>query len=206
MWMGLPQLFILPLVPILMQRIDNRLLVGFGFTMFALSSFMNAFMSPDTSGEQLHWSMLVRALGQPFIFPPLSAAAAAGLPPAKIPNSSSLFNMMRNLGGSIGIAMLATFTTMREHFHFSAIADRITQNGSLLQERVAGMAAQFAASGQSADLAQMRAVASIAETVRRNAYVMAYGDCFFVVGIALLLSLIPVMFLAKPAPGSFGGH
>jgi DHA2 family multidrug resistance protein len=206
MWMGLPQLLILPLVPILMQRVDNRLLVGFGFIMFALSSFMNAYMSLDTAGEQLHWSMLVRAMGQPFIFPPLSAAAAAGLPPAKVPNSSSLFNMMRNLGGSIGIAVLATFTTNREHFHFATIAERLTQNGTLLQERVGGLARQFAATAPGADFAQMQAVAEIANTVRRNAFVMAYCDCFFVIGVALLLSLIPVMFLAKPAAGSFGGH
>jgi MFS transporter, DHA2 family, multidrug resistance protein len=205
MWMGVPQLLVLPLVPMLMRRLDNRILVGFGFTMFALSSFMNAYMSPDTAADQLHWSMLVRAMGQPFIFPPLSAAASAGLPPAKIPNSSSLFNMMRNLGGSVGIAVLATFTTTREHFHFDAIADRITQNGTLLQERLAGLAQQFG-SAQGADTAQLQAVASIANMARRNAYVMAYSDCFFVIGIALLLSLIPTMFLAKPAQGGFGGH
>ena len=205
MWMGVPQLFVLPLVPFFMQRIDHRILVAFGFIMFAASAFMNAYMSPDTSGDQLRWAMLVRALGQPFIFPPLSAAASAGLSPGKIPNSSSLFNMMRNLGGSVGIAVLATFTTNREHFHFSTIAERITQNGSLLQERLAGLTQHFGATSD-ADLAQMQAVASIGNMVRRNAYVAAYSDCFFVIGVALLLSLIPVMFLAKPQAGAFGGH
>jgi DHA2 family multidrug resistance protein len=162
-------------------------------------------MTPDTAGDQLRWSMLVRAMGQPFIFPPLSAAATAGLPPAKIPNSSSLFNMMRNLGGSIGIAVLATFTTTREHFHFDTIADRITQNSTLLQERLGGLTQMFGSAGGGADLAQMQAMASVANEVRRNAYVMAYCDCFLVIGIALLLSLIPVMFLAKPVGGSYGG-
>ena len=206
MWMGVPQLLVLPLVPMLMSRVDNRLLVGFGFTMFAISCFMNAYMSPDTAGDQLRWAMLVRALGQPFIFPPLSAAASAGLAPAKIPNSSSIFNMMRNLGGSVGIAVLATFTTTREHFHFATISDRITQNGPLLQERLAGMAQHFGVAAQGVDTAQMQAVASVANMVRRNAYVMAYSDCFFVIGVALLLSLIPTYFLARPAPGSFGAH
>ncbi|MGB8839702.1 MAG: DHA2 family efflux MFS transporter permease subunit [Aliidongia sp.] len=206
LWMGVPQFFVLPFVPMLMQRIDHRLLVGVGFILFATSSFMNAYMSADTSGEQLRWSMLVRAFGQPLLFPPLSAAAAAGLAPAKIPNSSSLFNMMRNLGGSVGIAVLATFTITREHFHFSTIAERITQNGTLLQERLAGMAGQFAANGHGGDGAPMQAVASLAEQVRRQSFVMAYCDCFFVIGVVLLLSLIPVMFLAKPEPASFGGH
>jgi DHA2 family multidrug resistance protein len=205
MWMGVPQLLVLPLVPLLMQRVDNRLLIAFGFIMFAISSFMNAFMSPDTAGDQLRWAMLVRALGQPFIFPPLSAAASAGLPPAKIPNSSSLFNMMRNLGGSVGIAVLATFTTTREHFHFATISERLTQNGTLLQERLTGMA-QHLGTTADADTAQMQAIAQVADMVRRNAYVTAYCDCFFVIGVALTLSLIPVMFLARPAPGSFGGH
>jgi DHA2 family multidrug resistance protein len=113
--------------------------------------------------------------------------------------------MMRNLGGSIGIAVLATFTTTREHFHFDAIADRITQNSTLLQDRLAGMARVFTPFGGGVETTQMQAMASVANEVRRNAYVMAYCDCFLVIGIALLLSLIPVMFLAKPAPGGMGG-
>jgi DHA2 family multidrug resistance protein len=203
LWMGLPQFLVLPFVPLLMQHVDNRLLVGFGFIMFAISSFMNAYMSPDTAGDQLFWAMLVRALGQPFLFPPLSAAAAAGLSPAKIPNSSSLFNMMRNLGGSIGIAVLATFTITREHFHFDVISQGITRNSTLLQERLAGMAGHFGAGG---DAASLQTVAALAEQVRRQSYVMAYSDGFFVIGVILLLSLIPAMFLARPAPRSFGGH
>jgi DHA2 family multidrug resistance protein len=206
MWLGLPQLLILPFVPLLMQRIDHRLLIGFGFTMFALSSFMNAYMSPDTGGDQLRLAMLVRAIGQPFIFPPLTSAAAAGLPPSKIPNSSSLFNMMRNLGGSVGIALLATFTTIREHYHFSVISEHLSRNNTLLQGRVADMSRGLMTSVPSGDLAEMKAIASIANTVRRNAFVMAYSDCFFIIGAALLLSLIPVIFLARPQTDAAGGH
>ena len=68
------------------------------------------------------------------------------------------------------------------------------------------MAQHFGAAAQGVDTAQLQAVASVANMVRRNAYVMAYSDCFFVIGVALLLSLIPTYFLARPAPGSFGGH
>src|SRR5580658_672613 len=206
MWQGLPQLLVLPFVALLMQRLDHRLLVGFGFVMFASSCFMNAYLGPDTAGDQLRLPLLVRAIGQPFIFPPLSAAAAAGLAPAKIPNSSSLFNMMRNLGGSVGIALLATFTTTREHFHFATAADRITRNSPLVQERLAGMAQHLAAGGESADAARLQAVASVAGLVRRNAFVMAYSDCFFVIGVILLLSLIPVLFLPRPRSATPGGH
>jgi len=80
MWLGLPQLAIFPLVPFVMKRIDPRLTVGFGLILFAISCFMNSFLTHDWGIEQLRWSQLVRAVGQPFIITPLSALAAGSLP------------------------------------------------------------------------------------------------------------------------------
>ena len=70
MWSGLPQLFLIPLVPKLMQRFDVRLLAALGFSIFAFSCFMNSSMSSSTDITQLKWSQLVRALGQPLMIVP----------------------------------------------------------------------------------------------------------------------------------------
>lgn len=86
------------------------------------------------------------AAGQPFIIVPLSGLAAGSQPPSEQANASAIFNIMRNLGGSIGIAMLSTFITFRERFHFSVIGDALTQNSlrtsTLLNDYTQALAAK----------------------------------------------------------------
>jgi len=150
--------------------------------------------------------MLVRALGQPFVITPISTMATAGVEPSQTAAASSIFNIMRNLGGSIGIALLQTFTTWREHFHFDVIAQRVTQNGLLAQERIQGMAQQFVADAGDPSAATQMAIAQIRNLVRRDAFVMAYSDCFYIMGAVLLLSMLAIFLLQKPKAGAGGGH
>lgn len=199
MWMGLPQLLILPLQPLVMRRFDSRLVVAFGLSLFAASCLMNAFLTPDTAIDQLKWSQLVRALGQPFIISPLSQMATVGIPPRQAGQASALFNMMRNLGGSVGIAALGTVVDQREHFHFSVLAERMSANLPLLAERLQAMAGVLGGTG--------RALGELAGIVRRQAYVMAYADGFAIVGVSLLASLLIAPFLVRARDGAGGaGH
>ena len=96
MWMGLPQLFLLPLLPLVLKLFDGRLVIGFGLALFGISCGMNAYMSPDTAIDQLKTAQLVRAAGQPFIISPLSQMATVGIAPAQAGGASALFNMARN--------------------------------------------------------------------------------------------------------------
>jgi DHA2 family multidrug resistance protein len=204
MWLGLPQLLIFPIVPAVMRRVDPRLMVGFGLLLFAISCFMNAFLTHDWAIQQLRWSQLVRAAGQPFMIVPLSSLAAGGLPQRDQAQGSAIFNIMRNLGGSVGIAMLATFVTIREHFHFSVIGDRLTQNSLQVAQWVGGMTQTLAPKAPGSSLAHMQAIAELANMVRREAYVMAYSDCFFVLGIALLLNILALFLIPKPKNAAIG--
>jgi DHA2 family multidrug resistance protein len=198
MWIGLPQLLIFPLVPILMRWIDARLLLAFGLAVFAVSNFMNIHMTHDTAEPQLRLSMLVRAIGQPFVITIISQMAVAGVAAADSAGASSLFNVMRNLGGSIGIALLQTFTTWQEHFHFDVIAQRLSEDDPKVHERLALMAEQMrAGTGGTGDASAM-ALAQLQNMVRREAYVMAYSDCFYIMGAAMAVALIAVCFLRKP--------
>jgi DHA2 family multidrug resistance protein len=197
MWMGLPQLLVFPLVPLLMKRIDARFLLGFGLIVFAASNFMNVDMTHDTAEPQLRWSMLVRAAGQPFVITIITQMATARLRKEDMANASSLFNVMRNLGGSMGIALLQTFTTWQEHFHFDIISQHLSRNNLITQERVQTMAHGLA-SGQihAADPTTL-ALIELQNMVRREAYVMAYSDCFYIMGAVLLFSVIAIFFMEK---------
>jgi len=200
MWMGLPQLFVLPLLPLALKLFDSRLVIGFGLTLFGVSCGMNAWMSPSTGIDQLKTVQLVRAAGQPFIMAPLSQMATVGIAPGQAGAASALFNMMRNLGGSVGIAALGTVVEKREHFHFSVMAERVTRNGARTAERLGWAAAQLGS--------EARAVGALAAQVRSQAFVMAYSDAFAVISAVLLLSLLAVPFLipASRGDGSGGGH
>jgi len=161
---------------------------------------MNGYMNHDTALPQLRWPQLVRAIGQPFIIVPLSSLATGALTLDQQAQGSAIFNVMRNLGGSIGIAMLSTFTTIREHYHFAVISDRVTRDNLLTQGRVADAAHAFAVKSGAA-LGHVQALGYIRNIVRRDAFVMAYSDCFFAMGVGLLLSILTLLAIpaAKPA-------
>ncbi|HWD56829.1 MAG TPA: DHA2 family efflux MFS transporter permease subunit [Stellaceae bacterium] len=207
MWLGLPQLLIFPLVPLTMRYVDSRVIVGFGLALFAVSCFMDSYLTHDWAIQQLKWSQLVRAAGQPFIITPLSSLAAGSQPPREQAGASAIFNIMRNLGGSVGIAMLSTFLTFREHFHFSVMRDRLTENGlntaALIGDYTKALAAKTPAG---AGATHMQALAQLAGTVRREAFVMAYSDCFFVIGWALVICILALFLVKKPPESAAPAH
>jgi DHA2 family multidrug resistance protein len=196
-WAGVPQLFIIPFIPKLMQRIDVRFMVALGVALFSVSAFMNARLTYQTGYDQLIWSQLVRAMGQPLIMVPLTSIATAGLPPKDAGSASGLFNMMRNLGGSIGIAALATLLTTREQFHSNRLGDSVSLYNSQTQERINQLTQYFTNRGADLSTAQDQAIKAIDNIVRREAFVMAFNDCFYFIGIALLVSGIAILFFKK---------
>lgn len=203
MWLGLPQLLLFPLLPLILKYVDSRICCAFGIAMFALSCFINGTtMTHDSGFDQLKWTQLVRALGQPLLMVPLNQMATIGIAPQQAGSASALFNMARNLGGSVGIALLGTLVEQREHFHFSVIAERLTRNSARVTgwlDNVAGMLAPHGGD------ATMKATAKLAQTVRIEALVMSYADAFFLIGSALMLSVFGVLFLSRARPGGGGG-
>ncbi|WP_246163084.1 MULTISPECIES: MDR family MFS transporter [Brasilonema] len=196
-WAGIPQLFIIPFLPKVMQRIDVRLMVAVGVTLFSVSAFMNSKMTYQTGYDQLIWSQLVRAMGQPLIMVPLTSIATAGLSPKDAGSASGLFNMMRNLGGSLGIAALATLLTNREQFHSNRLGESVSLYNPATQERINQMTQYFVSRGSDLSTAQNQAIKAIDNVVRREAFVNAFNDCFYFIAIALLLSGIAILFLKK---------
>src|SRR3989344_5502768 len=108
MWMGVPQLFLIPLVPKLMKVVSPKWLCTIGFGLFGLASFSSGVLNPDFAGPQFNQIQIIRALGQPLIMVTISLIATAYILPQDAGSASSLFNILRNLGGAIGIALLAT--------------------------------------------------------------------------------------------------
>jgi len=204
MWAGLPQLFIMPFVARLSSKIDNRILCSFGLLLFGVSCLMNAYMDAGTGYDQLLWSQVVRALGQPFVMLTLSNFAMNGMPMKDTPSASSLFNMTRNLGGSIGIALLGTALTQREHFHSARIGESVSSLSAATQLRMDQLTQNFVSQGFDPVTAGDKALKAIDSIVRRESFVMAYNDGFFIVG-GVLLACILILWLSDKVKSPSGG-
>ncbi|WP_017301784.1 MDR family MFS transporter [Nodosilinea nodulosa] len=206
MWAGIPQLFIIPFVPKIMQRVDLRLLVAIGLSLFGVSCLMNSHMSHDTGMEQLIPAQIVRALGQPLIITPLSSISTAGIEPKQIGSASAIFNMSRNLGGSVGIAILGTIQSQRERFHSNRLVDAVSLSNPITRDRIDQLTQFFTGQGADPVAAHHQAIAQIAKLVHREANVMSFNDCFLFMGYALFAAALLVLLLkpAKPSGGAAG--
>jgi DHA2 family multidrug resistance protein len=194
---GLPQLLIFPFVPRLMKTIDLRFIVFFGSAVFGASCFLNTHMAPQFGGPQFQLANVIRALGQPFTIVPLSAIATAGLMREQQGDGSALFNIARNIGGSVGTALLSTMITQREQFHDFRIGERVTTYSLQVQSFLNSQEAQFTRQGADPVTALKRAYKTLQSAIQLSSFVMAFSECFLVMAIVILSGSVTIWFCRK---------
>ena len=207
-WTGLPQLLLIPLVPKLMQRFDTRYIAITGLLIFAYSCFMNTAMSPDYAGDQLWIPNIVRAIGQAMVLTPLTSVTTGGIAPQDAAAASGISNMLRNLGGAIGTAVLATVITKREQFHSNIIGQSVTLSREEVRGRIAQLTNFFIAHGvPDPAAAGQQAIVALGKAVKQQALVMGFSDTFAVIGAVLVFAAIAVLFTRKvKAAGGGAAH
>jgi DHA2 family multidrug resistance protein len=204
-WTGLPQLLLIPLVPLLMKRFDVRYIGALGLGLFAASSFMNVTLSPDIAGDQLMFPNIVRAVGQALMLTPISAITTSGIGPADAGAASGLSNMLRNLGGAVGTATLATILTKREQFHSNIIGQSVTLYRDEVRQRITDLTNYFVSHGVSDPAAaKHQAIVAIGNAVKRQALIMGFSDTFAVIGVILAIAAAALL-LARKAKSAAGG-
>ncbi|HEK1006822.1 TPA: multidrug efflux MFS transporter [Pseudomonas putida] len=198
MWMGVPQLFLIPLVPQLMKVIPPKLLCALGFCLFGIASFGSGVLNPDFAGEQFNHIQIIRALGQPMIMVTISLIATAYIQQQDAGSASSLFNILRNLGGAIGIALLATLLDARTKVYFDYLREAIVPNNPQVAERLAQLAERLGNDNA--------ALGKLSEITHQQALIMAYNDAFHFVGIGLAVSMVAVLLTRKLPAGLKAGE
>jgi MFS transporter, DHA2 family, multidrug resistance protein len=205
-WTGLPQLLLIPLVPLLMKRFDARYIGALGLGLFAASSFMNITLSPDVAGDQLLIPNIVRAAGQALMLAPISAITTAGISPSDAGTASGLSNMLRNLGGAVGTATLATVLTKREQFHSNIIGQSVTLYRDEVRQRIADLTNYFLSHGISDPAtAKHQAIVAIGNVVKRQALIMGFSDTFAVIGVILAIAAVALLLTRKVKQGTGAG-
>jgi DHA2 family multidrug resistance protein len=179
---GIPTLAMLALFPMLVRLLDLRIAVGVGLGLFALSSFLDVGLTPDTGGHEFLVSQLLRGFGQFFALFFLNQAATSAVAHEFAEDASGLFNAARNLGGSIGLSAIGALQEQRTTFHTARLTESVTANGLMAQSAVA-----------------QRGVGELFQQIEGQAVVMAFADLYWVLGVAIVL-MIPLVFLLKPLP------
>lgn len=198
MWMGVPQLFLIPLVPLLMKVISPKLLCALGFCLFGVASFSSGVLNPDFAGPQFNQIQVIRAIGQPMIMVTISLIATAYIQPQDAGSASSLFNILRNLGGAIGIALLATLLDARAKVYFDYLREALVPSNPQVAERLAQLTERLGN--------DTAALGKLSEITHQQAMIMAYNDAFHFVGIGLAVSMLAVLLTRKLPQGLKAGE
>jgi len=194
MWVGLPQLPLFPLIPKLIKKIDPRYLVFAGFSGIAISMTMNTHMTVLYGGVSLIPALLVRAMAQPFMMVPLSIIATQNLKHEDASSASTILNVMRNLGGAVGIAMLATLIDTRSRHYLWQIKENLTAGSLNLTEYLTQAGNMLIAQGGNKD----QAYGLLMKEMSNQASVMAFNEGFLFMAILLFIAAIAVISI-KPA-------
>jgi DHA2 family multidrug resistance protein len=187
-------------------KFDGRLSIVAGVALFTLSMWQHGHFTTDSGMPDFFWPLILRGVGLGLIFVPLTNLALADLPMDRIPNGTGLFNLMRQLGGSVGIALSATLVQRFATIDRAVLAAHVTPFSDAARERLAALTALVAANGTPATLAGTRALAIVNEQVRRQALMLSFEHLFLLFGAAFVLSLPLLLLMHKPRglPGGGG--
>ena len=202
MWVGLPQIAVMPTLPWLMKRFDLRVLAGLGLLIFAWSNHLNSGLNLNYGGEQFQFSLLIRAIGQPLFVIPLSAMAMDGIRREDSGDASAIFNVMRNLGASVGIAMTSTMLVERQGLHFGMFAEKMTGSDYRVFESLIMTENKMKALGMDAQTARVQAARALLRDPFRDSVIQAFSDNFVVLTVILVTCVVAVAFMRKTEPPS----
>ena len=198
-----------PIVGALSRKVDLRILVAFGLMVTGVAMYLTGQFTAQSALPELWLPLLLRGVGMMFVMVPVTTIALGTLPPVRIKNASGLFNLMRNLGGAFGLALINTLVTDRGAAHRLHLAEGLGWARNEAVAALTNMQNAFAdkiVNGAPSDLVALRRLSLL---VTREANVLAYNDTLFVMAVFFFVAA-PLVFLLRPPrampPGEGGGH
>lgn len=199
---GITMFLVAPLVGRLMASLDMRYMIAFGLIVFAIGSYQMTWITRDFDFYELLVPQILRGVGMMFAMVPTNNIALGTLPPDKVKNASGLFNLMRNLGGAVGLAVINTVLNDRADLHITRLQERVTWGNATATETLTMLQQKFQGLGDST----LMAMKQLSQIVHRQAVVMSFGDAFFILTLFYLSLSVLVTLLNKPAsPFGAGG-
>jgi MFS transporter, DHA2 family, multidrug resistance protein len=199
---GLPAFLMMPVLPRLLGKLDTRLMVIAGLLCFAGSCMLDISLTAQSVGHDFYASQLLRGMGQVLAMMPLNQLSMSAVSREDAGDAAGLYNMARNLGGSVGLALLGVYIDRRNAFHDAVIRDSVTANSLLGQEHIAATSAGLLAQTGDKAYASMQALGQLAGQMQQQAAVITFSETFYVLGVSLLLCIPLALFLRKLKPGA----
>jgi DHA2 family multidrug resistance protein len=200
---ALISLALFPVVGRLAAFVDARILMGIGIILFVISLIGNSYNDLQTSYQTLVYLQMFRGASLPFLFTAVGALSLTSLEPQEKADGSSLFNLTRTLGGSIGIAIIGTSIVNRERFHFERFGESLTQFALATRLRLTELAGSISGHFGPAH-ASSQANAALSQQLTQQAYVSAFDDIALMLAAAFALTLLLIPFFSSPRGGAGG--
>ena len=191
---GLGAIVAMPLIGLVSSRIDNRYLLAAGFAIFGICGLWFARVNLDISQWSFLWPVMISGFGASMVFVPLATTSMAGLPNEEIGNAAGLFNLLRNVGGSIGISIVNTVVARHEQVHRVEMSGHMNAASARFQQMLSSITALTARTGGP----PLQAYGILNGILSRQARLRAYVDDFQYMAAVCFLC-IPIVFLLRKA-------
>jgi DHA2 family multidrug resistance protein len=198
---GVAMFLTAPLVGRLMAKYDMRYLIAIGLVLFALGSYQMTWITKEYDFYELLLPQILRGMGMMLAMVPTNTIALGTLAPERVKNASGLFNLTRNLGGAVGLAVINQVLNERTDLHISRLHDRVNWGNATAVETLNMFTQRLQGMGD----ATLMAMKQLSQIVHRQAVVMGYGDAFFMLTVFYFGLSLFVMVLKKPSATVLGG-
>src|SRR6266568_1540920 len=190
-----------PIAGRLAAKVDQRLMLMVGFLCFAIGTWQMSYLTKGWDFPELLWPQVFRGVGLMLAIIPINNIALGTLPPALVKNASGLYNLMRNLGGAVGLAAIYTFLNDRTDLHLARLHEALNSAYRPALETLAALTARF---GHGPD-AKMMALKQLFMMTHREGVVMAFSDVFLALTVLFVAAGLCTVILKSPptaaAPG-----
>jgi len=199
---GIGALIFTPLAGHLTTKTDPRRLLLVGMILGSVTMFQLSGLNLQAGFWDIFWAQVLQGVALAFLFIPLMSLAMSHITPQKMGNATSIFNLMRNIGGSVGIAIMTTFLARRTQLHQNHLVDNVTAGSPQTLRLLAGMRANFYAHGADSVTASRKAIAAIYGLVQQHAAMLAFVEAFWLMGVVFLLMIpfLPMLQYSKKKP------
>jgi MFS transporter, DHA2 family, multidrug resistance protein len=201
---GVAMFLTAPVAGRLAGKLDPRIMLIGGFLFFAVGTFWLTYLTKDWDFWELFWPQVFRGVGLMMAIIPINNISLGTLPPERVKNASGLYNLMRNLGGAVGLAGLTTILNDRTDLHLARLHESITWSRQPALETLNNLAQRFSSYGSDA---QAMALKQLNAIVHRQGVVMAFADVFLLLTLLFAaLALLALVMKRPPEAPAPGGH
>jgi MFS transporter, DHA2 family, multidrug resistance protein len=195
---GLGSLVMMPVVGQLTNRYDPRKLIFLGLIVGAWSMFSLSHLNLNAGYWDIFWPQVIQGAAMAFLFIPLMTVSMSGIAKERMGNATSIYNLMRNIGGSFGIATMTTFLARRNQMHQNQLVSHVTYYDLRTQMALQGMKSWFQIHGSNSVEAAKKSLGAIYGMVQQQAAMLSFVEAFWVMGL-IFMAMIPLLFLLRNA-------